>query len=162
MSRRCQGPSRRPSKSGSLNPIGTASAQGVRRETRDPLTRNSSSPAPWGVGSFFCCSLKVRSHPKRSFGGGGVDQSKARPQAEAARAGCGYEQFERSENFTSLAGVGAAKRRRSLRLRHGTAPPTPRRATRGVVEAAGVEHEIKDISAVFELTDGARVVVATR
>src|SRR5688572_25328134 len=25
------------------------------------------------------------------------------------------------------AGVGAAKRRRSLRLRHGTAPPTPRR-----------------------------------
>ena len=31
-----------------------------------------------------------------------------------------------------------------------------------VVEAAGVEHEIGDLSAVFQLIDGARVVVATR
>ena len=30
------------------------------------------------------------------------------------------------------------------------------------VEAAGVEHEIGDFSAVFQLFDGARVVVATR
>ena len=31
-----------------------------------------------------------------------------------------------------------------------------------MVEAAGVEHEIGDLSAAFQLTDGARVVVATR
>jgi hypothetical protein len=31
-----------------------------------------------------------------------------------------------------------------------------------LVEAAGVEHEIGDFSAVFQLIDGARVVVATR
>ena len=30
------------------------------------------------------------------------------------------------------------------------------------MEAAGVEHEIGDNSAVFQITDGARVVVATR
>jgi len=50
------------------------------------------------------------------------------------------------------------------------APPSPKATVkqlridhaRGLVEAAGVEREIVDFSAVFQLLDGARVVVATR